>query len=122
MSYRSGTSYTMLMDQQLDHEVFLVRLKKKLIHCEQLLVEFFPIQPELPEALTKDFSTDQKFLLEISQVVTTSCCFENLAGRNPGKISHARWLTTSNRILRLYVAESNPSSKFITLMTHIVKV
>lgn len=46
----------------------------------------------------------------------------SLATRNPGKLSHARWLTTANRILRLYVSTTNPSANLIEIATFIIKV
>lgn len=41
---------------------------------------------------------------------------------NPGTIHHARWLTTANRILRLYVSTSNPSNSLSILVDYIMKV
>lgn len=46
----------------------------------------------------------------------------NLEKRNPGLISHARWLTTANRILRLYIGTRKPSHNLKALVTFIVKV
>ena len=37
-------------------------------------------------------------------------------------MSHARWLTTANRILRLYVATSNPHGPLILLAEFVMKV
>lgn len=36
-------------------------------------------------------------------------------------MSHARWLTRANRILRLYVSTESPSEKLVTLATYVVK-
>ncbi|CAH1114862.1 unnamed protein product [Psylliodes chrysocephalus] len=46
----------------------------------------------------------------------------NLSKRDPGKLAHARWLTTANRILRLYVASEQPSNKLKTIKEFILKV
>ena len=46
----------------------------------------------------------------------------SLALRNPGKLSHARWLTTANRIMRLYVANEVPDESICLLVTYIAKV
>ena len=35
---------------------------------------------------------------------------------------HARWLTTANRILRLYVSETSPSPQLIVIVNYIMKV
>ena len=41
---------------------------------------------------------------------------------NPGKLAHCCWLTTSNRILRLYVATKEPSETLIIITEYITKV
>lgn len=38
-----------------------------------------------------------------------------------GKIVHSRWLTTANRVLRLYVGTNNPPEKIVILVTFIMK-
>jgi len=45
-----------------------------------------------------------------------------LSRRDPGALSHSRWLTAANRILRLYVATEKPSPNLKTLATYIMKV
>ena len=45
-----------------------------------------------------------------------------LALKSPGKISHSRWLTTANRVLRLYASTSEPSESLILIVDFIVKV
>ncbi|GBN34686.1 hypothetical protein AVEN_116956-1 [Araneus ventricosus] len=40
----------------------------------------------------------------------------------PGTLNLARWLTTANRILRLYISTSDPSNEFITLVVFILRV
>ncbi|GBM14185.1 hypothetical protein AVEN_61002-1 [Araneus ventricosus] len=55
-----------------------------------------------PTSVTaKDLSKDQKYLSDISYAVLTGS--SDPSRRDPGPTSHARWLTTANRILRLYV-------------------
>lgn len=49
-------------------------------------------------------------------------CPEDLVQKSPGKMSHARWLTRTNRLLRLYIATSNPSYKLVSLANYVVKV
>ncbi|GBL90223.1 hypothetical protein AVEN_130338-1 [Araneus ventricosus] len=36
-------------------------------------------------------------------------CKEDWAARDPGPLSHSRWLTTANRTLRLYISEESPT-------------
>src|SRR6218665_3171765 len=47
---------------------------------------------------------------------------QDLALRSPGAICHSCWLTTANRILRLYVETNERSVKLKTLVTFIIKV
>lgn len=61
-------------------------------------------------------------MYEITEAVSTGICSLDLASRSPGPISHARWLTTANRILRLYVGTDEPSSELVLLSEFIVKV
>ena len=49
-------------------------------------------------------------------------CSVDLSRRDPGAMSHARWLTMANRILRLYAASECPSENFKTLATFVMKV
>ena len=42
--------------------------------------------------------------------------------RDPGNISHSRWLTVANRILRLYASTQNPSSQLIKLVKFVMLV
>ena len=46
----------------------------------------------------------------------------SLSNRNPGKLSHARWVTTANRILRAYVPVAVPSQNLKTLAEFVAKV
>ena len=97
----------------------------KIGNCEELpLVNFKPIQGYLPEILMvlKDLSTDQKYLLEICQAISSGICSPDLAKRNPGKLCHSRWLTTANRILRLYIGSENPSEELYILTEYVMKV
>ncbi|KAK0040162.1 hypothetical protein Bpfe_030409 [Biomphalaria pfeifferi] len=52
----------------------------------------------------------------------TGCCSEELARRNLGKMAHSRWLTTANRILRLYISQQNPTHSLQMLATYIMQV
>ena len=70
----------------------------------------------------KELSTDQQYLLEICNSISNGDCSVDLASRNPGYLNHSPWLTTANRILQLYVSKSNPSDKFLTLVTFIIRV
>lgn len=95
----------------------------QLVECEKLsVINFAPIESHLPECNESDLSTDQKYLLEICRAVITGNCSEALAHRDPGKVSHSRWLTTANRLLRLYIGTQSPSENLKTLVEYVVKV
>lgn len=102
------------------------RIGKELAGCEKLSpANFLRITGNLPnisDEVLKDLSKDQKYLFEICKWIESGSCSPSLKSRSPGTISHARWLTTANRILRLYVSSSYPSKNLITLVTFILNV
>ena len=70
----------------------------------KVIVQFNPIPGNLPPVDANILSTDQKYLYEIHTAVSTGIIPEGLASRSPGCLNHARWLTTANRLLRIYVS------------------
>lgn len=64
---------------------------------------------ELPPINNSDLSTDQKYLYEICEPIREGNVAQQLVSKQPGKMSHARWLTIVNRILRLYGATEESS-------------
>lgn len=96
---------------------------KQLQSCEKLaIVSFKKINVIVPEVDPNILSTDQKYLLEISVAISNGVVSKSLAQKQPGKLAHSRWLTTANRILRLYVGTINPSEELKILTTYILKV
>lgn len=90
-----------------------------LTRCELLPVcPFNPISSELPGV----DNSRLKHRSEISQSVSSGFCSEELARRNPGKMAHSRWLTTANRVLRLYISTSNPTPNLHMLASFLVRV
>lgn len=67
------------------------------------------------------YSTDQKYLYLMCSAISTGIVSPKLADMAPGKLSHARWLTTANNILRTYVGTENPSTNLVTLVTYIIR-
>src|SRR6218665_3293541 len=64
-----------------------------------------------------------QYLWDISNAVVTGQCSVNLSRRDPDTLNHSRWLTTANRILRLYVGSCKPSVELQSLaMYYVVKV
>lgn len=96
---------------------------KQLINCENMdVVCFEAIDADIPVILKTDLSTEQKYLYEICIAVSSGACPTALSKRNPGKMVHSRWLTTANRILRLYVSCSKPCENLKILVLFIMKV
>ena len=99
---------------------------KVLPTCEQLpVINFRKINAELidiPPAIYKDLSNDQKYLFRIVNAIIAGECGEDLKAASPGKLCHARWLTMANRILRTYISTENPSSNLKLLVKFFLKV
>lgn len=98
-------------------------ISKALKTCETLaVVPYDAIEAEVPQFDISDLSQDQKYLLRISQAVVTGVCPPDLSSLKPGPVCHSRWLTTANRLLRLYVGTENPSEKLVSLVNFVLKV
>ncbi|GBM00750.1 hypothetical protein AVEN_150915-1 [Araneus ventricosus] len=69
-----------------------------------------------------NLSCDQKYLLGICTFISSGVSSSDLAKRQQGTLNLACWLTTANRILRLYISTSNPSNRLITLVVFILRV
>ena len=96
---------------------------RQLSKCEELpLIDFEPVECEDIDCDPSILSTDQKYLLEACRAVSTGECGESLQHRDPGNISHSRWLTTANRLLRLYMSTETPSDNFLLIVQFIMKV
>jgi len=87
--------------------------------CEELpVVKYIPITfTNYPYLDGVDLSMEQKYLYEICLAVSCGECGADLAARRPGPVVHSRWLTTANRILRLYISTDSPSANLIVLAT-----
>ena len=101
-----------LLIQKLDGKTtgpreYTGEIGKQLEYCETFPVQkFAAIKKEMPqvsEETKRNLSTDQKYLYDIVKAVETGHVSEKLADLRPGKMAHSRWLTTANRIMRLYV-------------------
>ena len=92
---------------------------------ELQVVEFKRIHGKVekpPYSVISKLSKDQKYLLAMALACQTGqSAFLTkkglaLAKRSPGCLNHSRWLTWANRILRLYVSTSKPSSTLSRLV------
>lgn len=96
---------------------------KQLQKCETLpILPFVSIPACLDHIETEELSTDQKYLYEMHKAVSEGVLSRALASRSPGNLSHARWLTTANRILRVYVATEAPTDNLYRLVYFIMTV
>lgn len=99
----------------------------KLLHnCEKRpVVEFESIEFHLSENISEisnTISTDQSYLFNICSAISKGICDVNLASRCPGNLCHSRFLTTANRLCRLYISTTNPSQFLILLVKYILWV
>src|SRR6218665_943235 len=102
---------------------FTGTIGKSMANCEQLsIVSFDKIEVEFPEVTATDLSTDQQYLRDMCEAVINGHCPPALSRRDPGAMSHSRWITTANRILRSYVSSKYPSNNLKTLATYVVRV
>nr|CAH7727547.1 unnamed protein product [Callosobruchus chinensis] len=60
-------------------------------------------------------------ILEICSAIKLGKCTKDLFVRELGALSHSRWPTLSNRLLRLYLRVKNPSDKRMILVTFKLK-
>lgn len=96
---------------------------KQLEHCEKLpLANFEKIDVMLPDIDSEDLSTDQRYLYEMVTGISKKSISLSLSQKDPGKLNHSRWLTTANRILRLYISIENPSENLKLLTKYVVTV
>ena len=85
--------------------------------CENLEISCFeplPIDHIFKErlSLVTDISSDQRYLRDIILAIDMGYVSDQMKRRSPGKLGYAIWLTTANRILRLYVSTELPTVNF----------
>lgn len=70
-----------------------------------------PKLPALPPEVVKDLSNDQQYGFRLASIIVGGEVDANLLTLKPGPISHARWLTTANRFMRIYVGKHGLTGK-----------
>ncbi|GBM74186.1 hypothetical protein AVEN_104809-1 [Araneus ventricosus] len=85
------------------------------------VVDHEPIECSIPDIDRNLLSKDQQYFLDISNAITLGHCPEDLANRDPGPLFHYRWLTATNRVLRLYISSSYPSGNLKEIVGFILK-
>jgi len=104
-------------------ESFCGPLGKQLASCQSLpVVAFKRIECHIPQVDPEILSKDQRYLHDIAVAIAAGYCSLDLANRDPGPISHSRWLTTANRFLRLYVSSETPTENLSNIVTYIMTV
>lgn len=89
------------------------------------IVKFQPVPSkiqDISEDIISEFSSDQKYLFDICLAIKTGHLSASLASRSPGALNHSRWLTTANRILRLYVSTEAPTKNLKDIVLIIVQI
>ena len=76
---------------------------------------FYIIESNIAEIDQPSLSIDQKYLFDIHNAI-----FWKLFSLR--KMSHSRWLTTANRVLRLNVSLENPDEYFLQTAEFVMKV
>ncbi|GBN79846.1 hypothetical protein AVEN_76905-1 [Araneus ventricosus] len=97
-----------------------------LIDCEKTpVVKFDQIDCTLQPLDLKDIkklSRDQQYLYRICLAMKYGSCSSSVTDNSPGKLSHARWLTTANRLLGLYIGTPSPSQNLKILVNYVMLV
>ena len=86
------------------------------------VVKFEKIDAEIIDFESTNLSSDQTYLLKITNAVITGHVDERLTKASPGKLCHSRWLTMANRLIRLYISTELPSLDLKLLVQYVVKV
>lgn len=118
--------FTLLDGETVGPTQFSGEIGKMLTNCEQQPVgKFVKIfsddLPVLNNSVVKDLSQDQRYLYEICHCIQNGSVNNSLAMKSPGTMVHSRFLTTANRILRLYVAVNRPPAALKALAKFVVK-
>lgn len=74
----------------------------------------------LPNIDVEELSCDQSYLYQIISAIRTGYIDDDLLRQKPGPMLLSRWLTTANRICRLYISSDRPSDELLTLTQFIV--
>jgi len=102
---------------------FSGEIGKKIGKCNSLkIVVFERIECNLPEMDLTSLSKDQQYLYKAVHAINEGHFSDQLSVMEPGPLSHSRWLTLANRILRLYVSTQNCSEGLKVLVKYVMQV
>ncbi|GBM06556.1 hypothetical protein AVEN_220007-1 [Araneus ventricosus] len=68
-----------------------------------------------------DFSKDQQYFLDIVREIQTGKCAPDLAVRDPGPLSHSRWLTCATLVLRSFISQTSSTGELKMFVNYIMK-
>ncbi|GBM10212.1 hypothetical protein AVEN_177481-1 [Araneus ventricosus] len=86
--------------------------------CEKLpVVNSKSNECEISEIEREILSKHQQYLLDISYAVKSGSSPEDSSVREPGSLSHSRWFTMANRVLRLYLSIENTTDEHKILVS-----
>ncbi|GBL75881.1 hypothetical protein AVEN_234226-1 [Araneus ventricosus] len=96
------------MVKRLGQNDLVVRFGTQLSKCEKLpVLNFKSVECEIPEIERNVLIKYQQYRLDISYDIKLGRSPKDLSVRVPCPLSHSRWLTTVNRVLRLYLSIEN---------------
>jgi hypothetical protein len=75
----------------------------------------------LSDDVVKDLSTDQSYGYRITQAIRTGELLTDLTLLEIGPVSHSRWLTTANRLCRMWVSNHGLTGKTLNNLKLIVE-
>ena len=102
---------------------FQDQIDKLLTSCKSMaIVKFGPTTNFILDIEPSVLRPDQMYSYEIYCLVSSGIIPESLAKRHPGKMSNPRWLSTANRLIRLYVAAVSRDKNLLLLANFILKV
>ncbi|GBM06554.1 hypothetical protein AVEN_220006-1 [Araneus ventricosus] len=85
---------------------FSGKIVKRLTNCEKLpIINFEATELNEININKTDLSKDQQYLLDNVGVIQIGQCAPDLSVRDPGPLSHSRWLTCAIRVSRLFIVK-----------------
>ena len=75
----------------------------------------------IPEAVLATMSTDQKTSYKLCQAVRAGSLPKEMQEMQPGKLNHARWLTTAQRIVFLWTRKHGLKGKDLRVLKLLTK-
>ena len=90
-----------------------------MLHFTQISIG--PPLIKMPEEVIQDLSTDQHYGYKIVCAIRDGVFPSNLALLEIGPVNYSHWLTTANRLLRLWLSKLGLEGKILKKLLVIVK-